>query len=540
MANKESNGIWDDYEEYEVDDNNKKSQKNTEEKNNEKNEGDNDTKKSISLKKSKKISSNGIWDEDDDDEEEEEKEDNEDKKEEENQKEIKTISLKKSESNNDDTSYEKKETAENSNSKTSKDLIDNKKEKEKDSMLDSLFEDFEKLGEGGFGVVLKGKHKIDNDIYAIKIIELPYNNKEREDIISEAKKMKAIKGEYIVNYSLSWYQDNLGSAEKFFEKEEDSNSDDEDVALSKSATFNISKIAKKTLLNRHDKDKDDDIFGIKEVNEDENCDENNLDFNKKCRDCKSKKKFNNNSLELFDENNNQIYNNRSRYCFDYTDDSKLLKNSKISIKYNKEISNKKEKKYLIIAMEYCDGLTLEKYINEHSNKSIERKKIYNYIKQILKCLKKLHKSCIIHRDIKPGNIFIKNDQIKIGDFGLATEFQKNATLQTKDIKGYTPSYAAPEQTKYNKYKTYNEKVDIYAAGITLLEMCACFGTEMERYYALNDLKNKRIVSDKINNNYPEETKLIIMMTRENYNDRPSAEEILKCDVFAELGKIVNN
>ena len=69
---------------------------------------------------------------------------------------------------------------------------------------------------------------------------------------------------------------------------------------------------------------------------------------------KVKKKLNNNSLELFDENNNQIYNNRSRYCFYYTDDSKLLKNSKISIKYNKEISNKKEKKYLIIAMEYCD------------------------------------------------------------------------------------------------------------------------------------------------------------------------------------------
>ena len=148
----------------------------------------------------------------------------------------------------------------------------------------------------------------------------------------------------------------------------------------------------------------------------------------------------------------------------------------------------------------------------------------------------MHKSCIIHRDIKPGNIFIKDDQIKIGDFGLATKFQKNTTLYTKDIKGYTPSYAAPEQTKYNKNKTYNEKVDIYATGITLLEMCACFGTEMERYYALNNLRNKGIIPDKINNNYPEEAKLIIMMTRDNYNDRPSAEEILKCDEFACIRK----
>ena len=76
----------------------------------------------------------------------------------------------------------------------------------------------EKIGEGGFGIVLKGKHKIDKDIYAIKIIDLTYNKKEYEEIISEAKKMNSIKGEYIVNYSICWYDDNLGNAEKFFIK----------------------------------------------------------------------------------------------------------------------------------------------------------------------------------------------------------------------------------------------------------------------------------------------------------------------------------
>ena len=70
-------------------------------------------------------------------------------------------------------------------------------------------------------------------------------------------------------------------------------------------------------------------------------------------------------------------------------------------------------------------------------------------------------------------------------------------------------------------------------------MCGCFGTEMERQLTLRDLKNKSIISDKIINDYPQESELIIMMTKKDYNDRPSAEQILKSNVFVELGKIVN-
>ena len=398
----------------------------------------------------------------------------------------------------------------------------------------------EKIGEGGFGIVLKGTHKIDKDIYAIKIIDLTFNKKEYEEIISEAKKMNSIKGEYIVNYSICWYDDNLGSAEKFFVKKENTSSKDSlsysSCKLSKSISFKTSKINAKNIMSNYKND--EDIFNIQEVNEDENYDDNNICFGNINSKSKNKDKNQNNSLE-YDNNNtntNQIYNNRSKYCFDYMDDSRLLNNSILSRKYKEEIYDKKDKKYFFILMEYCDGLTLENYIKEHSNKTIERKIIYTYIKQILKALKKLHKNGIIHRDIKPGNIFIKNEQIKIGDFGLATKFQKNSILQTKDLRGFTPSYAAPEQTNS---QTYNEKIDIYATGITLYEMCSCFGTEMERQLALRDLKNKRIISDRITTDYPQESELIIMMTKKDYNDRPSAEQILKSDIFVELGKIVN-
>ena len=70
-------------------------------------------------------------------------------------------------------------------------------------------------------------------------------------------------------------------------------------------------------------------------------------------------------------------------------------------------------------------------------------------------------------------------------------------------------------------------------------MCSCFGTEMERQLALRDLKNKSIISERITNDYPQESELIIRMTKKDYNNRPSVEQILKSDIFIELGKIVN-
>ena len=55
-------------------------------------------------------------------------------------------------------------------------------------------------------------------------------------------------------------------------------------------------------------------------------------------------------------------------------------------------------------------------------KLIEEKLIYNIIKQICLGIKEIHNKKIIHRDLKPENIFMnKNNEIKIGDFGISKE-----------------------------------------------------------------------------------------------------------------------
>ena len=80
--------------------------------------------------------------------------------------------------------------------------------------------------------------------------------------------------------------------------------------------------------------------------------------------------------------------------------------------------------YFNIIMEYCEGLDLRKFINEHknNNKLIEKAIIEHIIYEICLGLKEIHKNNIIHRDLKPENIFISEDlKIKL----VILEFQSN-------------------------------------------------------------------------------------------------------------------
>ncbi len=476
-------------------------------KDNEESEEEDDEEEEIQEKENNnKVKKLSIWDEDDEDDEDDDsldKKDSKSKAKSKNRTKTKTnskdnyININNNNSENNLLNNESRTINDKNNNSELEENIDNKPinsinsgeiKAKKITRLDMDFENLEKIGEGGFGVVLKGTHKIDKYIYAIKIIDISNitDIKQKDDIIKETKKMSMIRDKYIVNYNICWYDDNLGSAEKFFESKNNEDNEDSECSLnSRGSNASIDTINKKSEAN-------------------------------------------------------PFY---SKYRFNCRDEFKVLDYSILSKKYNKEIKNKKQKQFFHILMEYCDGNTLQDLIKDHIEKKIpiSRKLIYNYIRQILKGLKILHKNGIIHSDIKPGNIFLKKvgnlEQIKIGDFGLAMLKKNKGKLLSKDLKGYTPQYSSPEQLKPNG--TYNEKIDIYASGIILYEMCGCFGSEMEKYMAIKELKTNRKILDEIEKNYKEESELIKIMTEEDYDKRPSAEQILKNDIFKELGKIVN-
>ena len=100
-------------------------------------------------------------------------------------------------------------------------------------------------------------------------------------------------------------------------------------------------------------------------------------------------------------------------------------------------------------------------------------------------------------------------------------------ISNNDIVG-TPLYLSPEQIGK---KLYNEKVDIYASGLVLYEMCACFETLMERRESINMLRSARVVCDKVREGFKKETELILWMTEIKIDKRPSANEVLTSELF---------
>ena len=324
--------------------------------------------------------------------------------------------------------------------------------------------------------------------------------------------MNKIHSKHIVEYKTCWFEHSLGSAEDYF----NNNSSEFSSFLSKN----------KNSLNKSKTMMKFQNFNNKNIKEDEN---NNNNSNNKIS-------YINTIFELneanSDDENIHIKKN-PKQINNYRDDTYLnTRKSKISRKN----SIYDENNYFFIQMEYCDGKPLDKFIQQFSKSSIERTKIFKFTYQILKSLKKIHSVGIIHRDIKPANIFINDDEIKIGDFGLATNVNKLVFESKNELVG-TPLYLSPEQINH---KNYNEKVDIYACGLILLEMCGCFETLMERRESIINLRKMRKINENIVKKYELESELILWMTNPNINERPSAAEILDSKLFEKWKNFVNN
>ena len=116
-----------------------------------------------------------------------------------------------------------------------------------------------------------------------------------------------------------------------------------------------------------------------------------------------------------------------------------------------------------IVMEFVDGITLKKYIEQKGKLSV--REAVGIGLQIANGLEAAHANHIIHRDIKPQNILISKDgTAKVSDFGIAKAASSNTI--TANAMG-SVHYISPEQARGG---FSDEKSDIYSLGITMFEM----------------------------------------------------------------------
>ena len=119
-----------------------------------------------------------------------------------------------------------------------------------------------------------------------------------------------------------------------------------------------------------------------------------------------------------------------------------------------------------IIMEYLDGDDLKAKMKKGQRFSDEQ--LRKWWNQLVDALNYTHRQGIVHRDIKPGNIFVdSNDNIKLLDFGIAKVRESISTTQTGQKLG-TLMYMSPEQVKDSKHIDYH--TDIYSLAVTFVHL----------------------------------------------------------------------
>lgn len=91
-------------------------------------------------------------------------------------------------------------------------------------------------------------------------------------------------------------------------------------------------------------------------------------------------------------------------------------------------------------MEYCSNQTVRQLIDTGQLHKRHSDLEWQLFREIVEGLAHIHAQGMIHRDLKPGNIFLNSSgHIKIGDFGLAISFNKHPAFSRQNSISTNPS-----------------------------------------------------------------------------------------------------
>ncbi|KAF9400248.1 hypothetical protein BGX21_004672 [Mortierella sp. AD011] len=443
------------------------------------------------------------------------------------------------------------------------------------SRYKSDFEEIEFLGRGGFGEVVKARNKLDGRFYAIKKIKLdPKDNVTNRKILREVTTLSRLHHQFVVRYFTTWFEDAGGvswSENKLDSEDESEEDDDDDDESDDETSFSKS--------NRMVKDMKYDFLSEGDGNH--NRSYANIHFGHRSRDvsCRGESSFGMNGLALDsseESTEEEGSNSESGSESDYESESDSGSDSGIRFEsesadgaavdvrpratniIKKKRSAPRPSRTLYIQMEYCERQTLKDLIDI----GVDPDDGWRLFRQILEGLVHIHSQGMIHRDLKPVNIFLDaNGDVKIGDFGLATSNSQVLADLKSQSQAVTETILMSRSASYDRAHDdglslttgvgtvfyvspevlngaangvrYNTKADMYSLGIIFFEMCYPLSTGMERAMTLRNLQQPEIIfpkefpMDKMN----AQAQVIRALLNHNLKERPSSLELLQSDLL---------
>ncbi|XP_019855802.1 PREDICTED: eIF-2-alpha kinase GCN2-like isoform X1 [Amphimedon queenslandica] len=435
------------------------------------------------------------------------------------------------------------------------------------SRLEAEFEVLEVLGKGGFGDVIKVRNYLDSRLYAIKKVRLTGGSKMMTKLTREVELLSQMNHENIVRYYNAWiekysepnHHGNEEEGEEFSDSSEDEDTteeeEEEEEEREEGLSFIEFKLDESTTLNSSDQIRDDSYSFSSDVFTDT-----------EDRDVfKGKVDTPGTNVATLLEADLMVTTPRRGFIHSESSDSVVFQDTSLMAPPGGEGEEgstaaagggggagggrAKQKQtgqsqYLYIQMEYCSNQTLKVLIDSGQLvKSPGFELGWQLFREITEGLAHIHSQGMIHRDLKPVNIFLNSSgHCKIGDFGLATTFSKYHTglsrqqsipSNTSILAGDTGLvgtmlYLAPELLK--SVVKYTQKVDMYSLGIILYEMShPPPATVMERVKILTDVRKKEIVfSERFKTSKKMSKQLFVVKWLLNHSpaERPTSAQLL--------------
>ncbi|KAK7506996.1 hypothetical protein BaRGS_00001847, partial [Batillaria attramentaria] len=445
------------------------------------------------------------------------------------------------------------------------------------------FDVLRSLGKGGFGNVLKVRNKLDGQLYAIKRIALnPRSKQLNKKITREVKLLSRLNHENIVRYYNSWIEIS----------DDPAHSDSSSSPSSKTSNSSPQKQpAKSAVPAIKGEDSLDFLMDVEKFvpqiagdsaewsahrSFEPRGEESESDFD----DDDEGDVFATSFLRRLDNSDSIVFGSDStgeqqtEESSSKTETPKKTQSESSSALWAVSQEEPPKLQYLYIQMEYCEKSTLRNSIDSGLSQDMDR--AWRLFREIIEGLLYIHEQNMIHRDLKPVNIFLdSNDHVKIGDFGLATTdivkhtsmaetsmptpaFLDNLLSSSRSGSGDgnltgkvgTALYVSPEMMTGGHKLHYDQKVDIYSLGIIFFEMVyKTLPTGMERVKVLSNLRQPDIIlpEDFDEVERPNQAAIIRWLLDHNPRKRPSSKELLQSPLLpppqmeeAELNEIVQS